>query len=168
MRGINWRRLRRRDFYAAGLIVLISQFTFFGDMYVPQHFAPCPNPDWRDVASFFATLSLIAVFLEGLNGATYLLARELRRHASFEASRSATDLCDQDLLIPSGWTGLLLGLVFLIAPFLMNNSFQCDPLRTVGLSWRYFETPLMLAYGALLLGQIINNANSKISLPYPQ
>src|ERR1700686_5192929 len=102
MLGHDWRWIRNRDGYALGFGILLTIFTFFGYDYLPRALAPCPNPAWQDVASFFIALSLGVALVEGLNFLGWLVTRDSARLAKFEVSRSGSESSRCDLLIPRG------------------------------------------------------------------
>ena len=164
MFGDAWRRIRRRDFYALGLGVLFTTFTFFGYDYLPPALAPCPSPAWQNAVSFFMTLCLGVALVEGLNWVGWLITRNLARPAGFEFSKSEPDPSRRDLFIPGGWTGLALGVVLLITPYALHDPSQCEPLRFGTISFRFVLGALMIAYGLLLVGQLFREINSKVSL----
>lgn len=151
-----------------GLGILLTIFTFFGYDYVPRALAPCPNPAWQDIASFFIVLSLGVALVEGLNLVGWLVTHDSARLANFEVPRSKSEPSNGDLLIPRGWTGLVLGLVLLITPYVLHAPSQCEPLESGRISFRFFLGTLMLAYGLLLVGQLFQEISAKASLQKPQ
>lgn len=168
MLGHDWRRIRNRDGYALGLGVLLTTYTFFGYDYLPWALAPCPNPAWQDVASFFIVLSLGVALVEGLNWVGWLITRDSSRPANFEVPRSESEPSRRDLLIPRGWTGLALGLILLIIPYVLHDPGQCAPVRLGRISFPYFVGAFMLAYGLLLVGRLFQEIHSKVSPQKPQ
>jgi hypothetical protein len=163
MLGNDWRRIRYRDFYALGLAFLFTVFTFFGYDYLPRALAPCPNAAWQDVIAFFVALCFGVAVIEGLNWAALLTACKLARQSNCEVSKSKSEPSHRDLLIPGGWTGLALGVVLLITPYVLHDASQCEPLRLGAISFRFVLGALMIAYGLLLVGQLFREINSRVS-----
>ena len=160
----DWQRIRSRDFYALGLGVLFTIFTFFGYDYMPRALAPCPNGAWQDVVAFFVILCFGVAAVEGLNWIALLTVRKLARPVDYEFPKTKSELSHRDLLIPGGWTGLALGVVLLITPYAMHDASQCKPLPLGAISFRFVLGALMIAYGLLLVGQLFRDTNSKASL----
>jgi hypothetical protein len=168
MLGHDWRLIRNRDAYALGLGVLLTMFTYSGSDYTPPALAPCSNAGWQNEASFFIALCLGVALVEGVNWVGGLITRDMARSANFEVPRSESEISGSDLLIPAGWTGLTLGLVLLIMPYIMFDPNQCEPLRFGRLSVRYVVGALAVAYGLLLMGQVFQSINSKGFSPKPK
>jgi len=135
-------------------------FTFLGDGYLPPRLAPCPGTSWQDVASFFIVISIGMTFIEGLNWAAWWITCDLRERSNSEGD---TETLRGDLVIPGGWIGLAFGLILLIVPYVLHDPSQCEQFYSGKVSVRYFVGALMLSYGALLVGQLFRDVNSRVS-----
>jgi hypothetical protein len=154
------RRIRDRDFYGLGFGVLLTLFTYGPSDYLPPGLQPCPNSAWQDIVSFFIALSCGVALIEGLN---WLLTRKITRPAYLKATQTELEPFPNDLLIPRGWTGLTLGLVLLIVPYVMHSPEQCKLWQLGRISSRYVAGTLFLAYGLVLVGQVVLDINAKVS-----
>jgi hypothetical protein len=145
-----WRRIRGRDTYALGFGVLLTLYMFGPSDYLPPALAPCPNSAWQDDVSFFVVLSCGVALVEVLN---WLFAR---------------NPAGDDLLMPRGWTGVTLGLLLLVAPYVIHNPDRCELWHLGKISLGFVLSTVALAYGLVLVGQVIQDINTKVSRQKPR